>query len=76
MISNEEHAALVTKVYEYDYYVELFNRVRKHYADRKMSMCTPYFWNDFWLALPDSSAIRREPFFEICDLAERIFDEA
>jgi hypothetical protein len=38
-------------------------------------MYTPYFWNDFWLALPDHPAIRRAPFYEICDLAERIYDE-
>jgi len=76
MISNEEHVNLVEKVYAYDYYVDIFKVVRKHYMDRRMSMYTPHFWNDFWLELPDSPAIRRAPFFEICDLAERIFDEA
>lgn len=28
------------------------------------------FWNDVWAGLPDSRAIRREPFNLICDLAE------
>ena len=28
------------------------------------------FWNKFWAALPDNSAIRTGPFFDICDLAE------
>jgi hypothetical protein len=30
--------------------------------------------NDFWFALPDTNAVRREPFFALCDLAEQIFD--
>jgi len=76
MISNEEHVALVEKVHAYDYYLDLFNKVRQYYIDRQMSMYTPYFWNDFWLALPDHPAIHRAPFYEICDLAERIYDEA
>lgn len=31
--------------------------------------------NDFWLALPDSAAIRRAPFFLLCDIAEHCFEE-
>lgn len=31
--------------------------------------------NDFWLALPDSPSIRRQPFFALCDIAEKCFDE-
>lgn len=39
--------------------------------------------NDFWLALPDSPAIRRAPFFLLCelceaspsDIAEHVFEE-
>lgn len=31
--------------------------------------------NTFWEWLPDTSAIRREPFFALCDIAEHVFDE-
>lgn len=30
--------------------------------------------NDFWIALPDDPAIRRAPFFLLCDIAEHCFD--
>ena len=48
MISNEEHAKVVELVYAHDYYLHIFNTVRKYYSDRNMKMNTPYFWNDFW----------------------------
>lgn len=53
------------------YYIPLWNAV-KH--TKPISSCTkaealrPF--QDFWEALPDSPAIRRGPFFDICDLAE------
>ena len=74
MISNEQHARVIELVYAHDYYVEIFKSVRKHYIDREMKMNTPYFWNDFWFALPDVPAIQRAPFWDICDLAEKIYD--
>jgi hypothetical protein len=74
MISDEEHAKVVDLVYAHDYYIHIFNAVRKSYADRNMKTNTPYFWHDFWVDLPDTLAIRRAPFFQICDLAERIYD--
>lgn len=30
--------------------------------------------NTFWFALPDSHACRREPFWQLCDIAEHCFD--
>ena len=30
-------------------------------------------WNAFWLKLPDSPQIRRDPFFDLCDICEEIF---
>jgi len=30
--------------------------------------------NTFWFALPDSPSIRREPFFQLCSIAEHCFD--
>lgn len=32
-------------------------------------------WNDFWFSLPDSSHIRTETFFKLCDLAEEIMED-
>lgn len=32
-------------------------------------------WNNFWMALPDDKSCRREPFFELCDLCEEVFNE-
>lgn len=32
--------------------------------------------NTFWEMLPDSRAIRREPFFALCDIAEHVFDDS
>lgn len=74
MISNEQHAKVMDLVYAHDYYIDLFKSTREHYIQRGMKMNTPYFWNDFWLALPDTPAIRRAPFFDICDLAEGIYE--
>jgi hypothetical protein len=39
-----------------------------------MKTNTPHFWNDFWIELPDTAAIRRAPFFDICNLAEQIYE--
>jgi len=74
MISNEEHARVIELVYAHDYYVDIFKTVRQYYIDRNMKMNTPYFWNDFWIELPDIAAIRRAPFWDICNLAEQIYD--
>ena len=30
---------------------------------------------DFWEALPDSPSIRCAPFFDLCNIAEHIFDD-
>lgn len=29
---------------------------------------------DFWEALPDNKSIRRPPFFELCNIAEHLFN--
>lgn len=55
----------------YDYYLHLWDDV-KH--NKPLEDCTreellmPF--QLLWEALPDNTAIRRPPFFEICDLAE------
>lgn len=43
----------------------------KEYTDPQLITLAHYFWE----ALPDSPQIRRGPFFQLCDIAERIFDE-
>ncbi len=74
MISSEEHELLVSKVFAYDYYTRVFSDLILKYTDSGKSCQTPHFWHDFWSALPDSPAIRRDPFFDVCDLAERLWD--
>lgn len=65
------------------YYPQLFsNAMLEHnmdpdgvnnfeYDDKKIVLMI----NDFWEALPDSPSIRRPPFFQVCDIAENIFEE-
>lgn len=48
--------------------VETINQ-HEHTARELVLLC-----NDFWESLPDTPAIRRAPFFELCDIAENIFD--
>jgi len=73
---------LVAAINEQQYYPQLFaEELHKHemdpdgvnneiYTDKQIiRMC-----HDFWEALPDSPAIRRGPFFALCNIAERIFD--
>ncbi|WP_407306968.1 hypothetical protein [Acinetobacter sp.] len=73
---------LAAEVNEQHYYPQLFAEIlvahdmgpdgiaSESYEDKKIiHMC-----HDFWEALPDSPSIRREPFFALCNIAERIFD--
>ena len=73
----DHHMETIGEVFAQDYYVKIFlkivesknSTVEKILAlDNADEICT--FWNDFWFALPDNMSIRREPFFEVCDLAE------
>lgn len=75
MISNEEHDYLVSRVFAYDYYLDIFHQVLDEYTRKGIHSTSVSFWNDFWLALPDSPAIHRDPFYDICDIAERIFED-
>lgn len=80
----QQMATLQTTLYSEDYYVNLYEySLAKHemsyagvsrylYSDKKIvAMC-----NDFWMALPDDPAIRRRPFFLLCDIAEYDFDNS
>ena len=39
---------------------------KKNYTPEKLHT----LWEEFWWQLPDSSSIRRDPFFLICELCE------
>ena len=73
--------SLQQQILREDYYTLLYSKtLAKHdmmpigichveYSDAKIiDMC-----NDFWLDLPDTPEIRREPFFLLCDIAEHVF---
>lgn len=74
---------LQQQIYDSDYFLDTYDRVVKQnnmfqlwigkgsYPDDTIIM----FCNNFWLALPDSPSIRRQPFFALCDIAEKCFDE-
>ena len=67
----DEHHKLVEAIYAYDYYVKAFEYVQSSFdlnLDNPEHICA--FWNNFWFALPDNPAIRRDPFNRICDMAE------
>mgnify|MGYP000712854613 CR=1 FL=1 len=70
----EMHKLAIAQIYTHDYYVDVFQKCASfntekvyNYTDEER-ICS--FWNNFWFALPDTNAIRRDPFFLICDLAE------
>jgi hypothetical protein len=73
----EQHKLCVEKVYASDYYIATFNKVKTFYEEQHKKILDDLqpidiiaFWNDFWFDLPDSPAIHRYPFYDICDLAE------
>jgi hypothetical protein len=69
----EQYAELIRLVEANDYYSHKFmvHRVPLDSSDREIVVAC----HDFWESLPDSSNIRREPFFLLCDICENIFDE-
>lgn len=74
-----ESAKLAAEIVQQDYYVATFTQVASSMQITNIAS-TPraeliQFWNAFWEALPDSSSIRRPPFFRVCDLAELIFED-
>lgn len=69
----EYHKLVLERVLAYDYFVYLLTAVQKTYPDHEHltdpnEICM--FWNEFWGKLPDSPSIRRDPFFDICEMAE------
>lgn len=73
---------LMKQIHSKDYYVsDFYKALDKHNMSVSSVDQSEHtdadlvsMWNRFWMALPDSKSIRREPFFELCDLCESIFD--
>jgi hypothetical protein len=69
-----DHKACLIAVYQNDYYIHLLEKCLQRYPNINKGdvslndICS--FWNTFWAGLPDSRSIHREPFNQICDLAE------
>lgn len=66
----ECHKELLSSVYNNDYYVSLLPEEKPETTQEIIT-----YWNRFWSSLPDNKSIRRNPFYEVCDIAECIFDE-
>ena len=66
----ECHNQVLEEVYNEDYYIDLLPEGEPETPQEIIS-----YWNRFWMNLPDSGAIRRGPFFKVCDIAECMYDE-
>lgn len=72
MYIRDWHQALINQVYKNDYYVNLLDYVSKKFPPAsEISLKEIHsFWNQFWIGLPDSRSIHRQPFNEICEICE------
>lgn len=73
-------AAAQVEVFSKDFYTSTYHACLKQlgmtqtdvekmiYPNSKLNS----LWEEFWWKIPDSTSIRREPFFMICDLCEDI----
>lgn len=81
MTLQQKHQECVNAVYANDYYLKIFAKVLESRGYTQESVMNidgwdiPLFWNDFWFELPDSPAIHRSPFYDICDLCEEEIDD-
>lgn len=65
------HNNLVQEIYTNDYFINTYERAVETYElDKSSSEQICGFWNHFWYMLPDNPSIRREPFYQVCDMAE------
>lgn len=67
---------LHNKILDENYFVDLYKRVLFQCGNIEDQTDEELIgmWNGFWEYLPDDKSIRRPPFFELCDLAEEIYD--
>lgn len=82
MTEIQEKAVLIQeRIFSEVYFTRLWEEVLIRYGVQKENLGTLHdrdivrLMHYFWVALPDSKSCRRGPFFQICDLAELIFDE-
>jgi len=69
---------LQDQIFKEHYYVDLYgytleraNLTAEDVEDEKLSSKQlTSLWRKFWFSLPDHSAIRRGPFFTLCDICE------
>lgn len=74
----EKVAALSQRVAQLDYYPTIWQRVMLAHGMTNQGIAEQLYEHqalaeavfDFWDALPDTMAIRRDPFFDLCDLCE------
>lgn len=67
------HERVLKLVYENDYYVRNLEYLLED-SNIESPADVVTFWQRFWDMLPDSGAIRRKPFYDICDISENIFN--
>ncbi len=64
----------IGQIYAEDYFTHLWEKVWRT-KPAPLTALTPAqgykMFQDFWEALPDNKSIRRNPFYLICDLAEK-----
>lgn len=73
---------LQEQVFSEDYYIHLYTHALKTYGMTTEGVTAGEYEdakivnmaNSFWFTLPDSMAIRRQPFYLLCDIAEHCFD--
>lgn len=70
------------RIYRESYYERLWDKAlmrfgmsvasidQHEHADKQLVQLVDYFWQ----LLPDSAEVRHGPFFDVCDIAEHIFD--
>lgn len=69
----EVHEKVLESVYENDYYVGNLEYILDD-SNIETAKDVILFWQRFWERLPDSGSIRRHPFYDICDIAENVFN--
>ena len=77
MISNYKNRviSLENKIINEEFFVERWERVKDGRDLTQLcdeELCD--LLNKFWLVLPDSKSIQRQPFYELCDLCEGNID--
>lgn len=65
----ECHINTLDAVHQSDYYINLLPDWEPETTQEIIT-----YWNKFWNNLPDNKCIRRDPFYQVCDIAECMYD--